>query len=73
MAYSAVLQVRLDEETKQKADKLFGDLGFDTPTAVRIFLNQSIRREALPFEITKPAPNAKTLTAVGTGHSFIGD
>ena len=61
MANTALIQVRIDEETKQKADSLFNDLGFDTPTAIRIFLNQSIRREGMPFEVAKPAPNAQTL------------
>jgi len=64
MAYSALVQVRIDEETKRKAETLFADLGFDTPTAIRIFLNQSIRREGLPFEIAKLALNAKTLAAL---------
>ena len=57
MAYSALVQVRIDEETKRKADTLFADLGFDTPTAIRIFLNQCIRREGMPFEVAKPTPN----------------
>ena len=64
MANSALIQVRIDEETKQKADSLFADLGFDTPTAIRIFLNQSIRREGMPFEVAKPAPNARTLVTL---------
>ena len=64
MANSALIQVRIDEETKQKADTLFADLGFDTPTAIRIFLNQSIRREGMPFEVAKPTPNAKTLATL---------
>lgn len=64
MASSALIQVRIDEEIKQKADNLFADLGFDTPTAIRIFINQSIRREGMPFEVAKPTPNAKTLAAL---------
>ena len=42
MANSALIQVHVDEETKRKADRLFAELGIDTPTAIRIFLNQSI-------------------------------
>ena len=64
MASSALIQVRIDEKTKQQADILFADLGFDTPTAIRIFLNQAIRREGMPFEVAKPTPNAKTLTTL---------
>ena len=64
MANTALIQVRIDEEVKQKADNLFADLGFDTPTAIRIFLNQSIRREGMPFEVAKPTPNARTLATL---------
>jgi len=61
MANNTLIQVRVDEDTKRKADALFSDLGFDTPTAIRIFLNQSIRREGMPFDVAKPQPNAETL------------
>ena len=64
MAHSALIQVRVDEEIKRKADILFTDLGLDTPTAIRIFLSQSIRREGMPFEVAKPQPNAETLAAM---------
>lgn len=64
MAQTTLIQVRVDEEVKRKADALFADLGFDTPTAIRIFLNQSIRREGMPFEVAKPQPNAETLATM---------
>jgi len=67
MAQTALIQVRVDEAVKRKADVLFADLGFDTPTAIRIFLNQSIRREGLPFEVAKPQPNAETLASMLEG------
>jgi len=51
MAQTALLQVRIEEELKKQADKLFANLGFDTSTAVRIFLNQAIRRGGIPFDI----------------------
>ncbi|MDR0958611.1 MAG: type II toxin-antitoxin system RelB/DinJ family antitoxin [Clostridiales bacterium] len=66
-AQSALIQVRIDESVKAKADALFADLGFDTPTAIRIFLNQAIRREGMPFEVAKPQPNAETLAAMLNG------
>ena len=67
MAQTTLIQVRIDEDIKRKADALFADLGFDTPTAIRIFLNQSIRREGMPFEVAKPQPNAETLSAMLEG------
>ena len=64
MANNALIQVRIDGEVKRKADALFSDLGLDTPTAIRIFLNQSINRAGIPFEVAKPQPNAETLAAM---------
>jgi DNA-damage-inducible protein J len=64
MAQTTLIQVRIDEDVKRKADALFADLGFDTPTAIRIFLNQSIRREGMPFEVAKFQPNAATFAAM---------
>lgn len=32
-----VLQIRLDEDLKNQASKLFEELGMDIPTAIRIF------------------------------------
>ena len=61
---TALIQVRLDESVKRKADTLFADLGLDTPTAIRIFLNQSIRREGLPFEVARPKPKSETLALI---------
>ena len=45
------LQIRVDEELKRDADALFGGLGLDTTTAVRIFLNAARENNGFPFEI----------------------
>jgi len=47
----ANLQVRLNDDLKARADELFSSLGFDTSTAVRIFLNAAIEHNGLPFEV----------------------
>ena len=67
MIQPAVIQVHVEEEVKRKADALFAELGIDTQTAIRIFLNQSIRLEGIPFEVAKPKPNAETLVAMLEG------
>jgi len=71
MAQTALIQVRVDQEIKHKADALFTDLGLDTPTAIRIFLSHSIRREGMPFEVAKPQPNAETLAAMLEGMEMV--
>ncbi len=49
----ATLQIRIDDDLKNKADGLFKELGTDTTTAVRMFLTQAVACEGFPFEIKK--------------------
>lgn len=51
----ANLQIRLNDELKAKADDLFASLGFDTSTAVRIFLTAAVENNGLPFEVRHKA------------------
>jgi DNA-damage-inducible protein J len=53
---TAVLQVRLDGNLKKEADDLFASVGFDTTTAVRLFLKQSVIRRRIPFDIVGEDP-----------------
>jgi DNA-damage-inducible protein J len=54
---TTVLQVRLDSQLKKDADSLFSSAGFDTTTAVRIFLKQSVIRHRLPFDVVGEEEN----------------
>ena len=47
----ANLQVRINDDLKAQADSLFASLGFDTSTAVRIFLTAAVENGGLPFEV----------------------
>ena len=47
----ATVQVRVDDDLKARADKLWASLGIDTSTAVRMFLVASLERHGLPFEV----------------------
>ncbi len=58
------ITIRMDENLKKDADALFSDLGLDTPTAIRIFLKQAIKRNGLPFDVAQPVPNAETIAAM---------
>ena len=50
---SSVIQVRVDDELKNKSDLLFKSLGTDTTTAIRIFLTQALATNGFPFEIRR--------------------
>ena len=64
MSQTSLIQVRVDEKMRREADNLFGDLGFDTPTAIRMFLKQAIKWHGLPFEVNQFTPNAETIAAI---------
>lgn len=49
--------LNLDPELAAKADALFQELGLDLPTAVRLFLLQSLREGGLPFTPRLTAPS----------------
>lgn len=56
--------IRMDEELKQQADDLFGDLGISLSTAFHIFVRQALREQSIPFAVTRRQPNAETLAAI---------
>ena len=54
---TSTIQIRVDQELKQKSDMLFRDLGTDTTSAIRIFLTQAVANNGFPFEIRKVSAN----------------
>jgi len=50
---TANIQIRVDQTLKTEAEKLFSDLGLDIPTAVRLFLKQSLINNGLPFAVER--------------------
>lgn len=57
----ATLNIRIEENLKNKAQKTFNNLGLDMSTAVKMFLHQSVKENALPFH---PANNPKLIKKV---------
>lgn len=59
------MTIRVNSDTKKEAQELFSELGLDMSTAVNMFLKASIRKEAIPFEVSrKEVPNYKTAKAI---------
>jgi len=46
------INIRIDEDLKKEAERLFGELGMNMTTAVNIFVRQSVRMGKIPFELT---------------------
>ncbi|MBQ3894502.1 MAG: type II toxin-antitoxin system RelB/DinJ family antitoxin [Clostridia bacterium] len=47
------LNVRIDEDLKKRAEKLFADLGLNMSSAITVFLKSSVDYNGIPFEIRK--------------------
>lgn len=60
---SKTITIRVDEDTKDSANKIFKEVGIDMSTAVNMFLKQVIRSNGIPFAITADKPNKKTIDA----------
>ena len=51
---TATLNVRIEPDTKSKAEQVFHNLGISMSDAVNIFLKQVVYRNAIPFELEVP-------------------
>lgn len=61
---SELIQVRVPAETKALAESIFAGMGMKTGDAIRIFLQQTINSNGLPFQPTVKQPNTATLEAM---------
>ena len=59
------MTIRTNSDIKRAAAQLFDDLGLDMSTAVNMFLRECIRKDGIPFEVSrKEIPNRKTRRAI---------
>ena len=49
----ATIKIKVNKELKKQADSLFKKLGFDTDTALNLFLIQSVKEQALPIKLAE--------------------
>ena len=63
--------ISLDPTLKSDAIKLFSKFGLDLSTAISIFLQQSVREERIPFEISLHIPNKETRKAIKEADDII--
>jgi DNA-damage-inducible protein J len=58
------MNIRMDKEVKEEAQRIFSDLGMDMTTAVNVFLRQVIRCDGFPFDLRLSRPNEETMAAI---------
>ena len=61
MAKDVIMQVRMDNNLKHKAEELYSKLGTSFAEAIRIFAAQSVELGAIPFSVKLRHDNKKGL------------
>lgn len=61
---TSLVQIRVEEELKAEASKIYEKLGIDLPTAVRMFLKRSVLENGIPFGMTLPRTEYKAERAL---------
>lgn len=65
-----LIQVRVDSALKQNAEQVLLAMGLKTSEAIRMFLQQTINDQALPFQPSaKNTPNKSTLKSFSEAKS----
>lgn len=67
------LNIRTDKDVKEKAEKIFNELGLNMTSAVNIFLRTAIRERGIPFELKLDVPNETTTAAIEEGRKMASD
>ena len=67
------LNIRADKDVKEKAEKIFNELGLNMTSAVNIFLRTAIRERGIPFELKLDVPNETTIAAIEEGRKMASD
>lgn len=62
MTKTAMIQARIEPETKRKAEAVLKHLGLSSTDAIRLFYRQIVLRRGLPFVVA--VPNETTATTL---------
>ena len=72
-AMTTNLNIRMDKNVKEQAEKIFSELGLNMTTAINIFLRTSIREHGIPFSLKLDVPNEATVAAIEEGRRLAYD
>jgi len=55
------LNIRVNKDVKNAAEKIFNELGLNMTTAINVFFRQSIKENGITFELKLDIPNKITI------------
>lgn len=66
----SVIRSRIDKELKERASSVLEGCGLNWSVAIRLFAEQIVKNEGLPFEVTRK-PNARLRAAMSEADEII--
>jgi len=69
----SILEVKMDSDLKEQAERLYEQMGTTFAEAVRIFAKQSVREKAMPFTMHLTGLQEKRTLGIANGKYFIPD
>lgn len=67
------VKIRMDSETKEAFEAFCDDVGLTTTDAFTLFVKKTLSENRIPFEISRPIPNAETLEALAVKERMVRD
>ena len=67
------LNIRIDKDIKEQAERIFSELGLNMTTAINMFLRTTIRENGIPFALKLDVPNEVTAAAIEEGRRIASD
>lgn len=67
------VKIRMDSETKEAFEAFCDDVGLTMTDAFMLFVKKTLGENRIPFEISRPIPNAETLEALAETERMIRD
>ncbi len=52
----AHINIRIDDELKEESKEIFDKLGLDLSSGIKIYLNQVVREQGIPFSVRLEPP-----------------
>lgn len=62
--FMANINIRIDDNVKKNAERVFAELGLTPTAAIVLFYHQVIRTKSIPFELKVEIPNEATKKAI---------
>lgn len=67
------LNIRVDKDIKDQADRIYSELGMNMTTAINMFLRTTIREHGIPFSLKLDVLNEVTAAAIEEGRHLASD